>query len=381
MKTRNKNISLLLKSPQKAQAIIEFALVIPLLLLLLYGTIELARLAFIFTSASNASRAAARYAAGSGINEEGTPHYIDCEGIEDVANESAYVTDFTNINITYDRGVTLDGTQIPIEGVDPSPSADSCPIEGIELRNGDRIIVQVVVDYEPIVSIVPLDPIEIVSSSARTFIVSIPILGSAVPTGFAAETGTPSRVPTSIHSNTPTVTSAFTSTLPSSYLTSIARTPVDTLPPTVTFTPSRTPLPSYTPTITPTFISCSGINSADHGPLQFKENYMEMVINNNTGYFLSTSQIYLEWNHDNGHVSNEDRTLHLNKITLNDQEWEGDIIAPSVYIDEFRPTIPTGQSVIRIYFHQKYELRDGTERIIISLATPGCVNYPIDSSR
>src|SRR5688572_22604565 len=101
----------------KAQAMVEFAIALPFLLLLLYGVIELARLAFIFSSASNASRAAARYGSGAGENAEGTPHYLDCDGIRDVADQSAYITDFSQVNITYDRGVNSDGTQIPIAGV------------------------------------------------------------------------------------------------------------------------------------------------------------------------------------------------------------------------------------------------------------------------
>jgi hypothetical protein len=365
----------------RAQALVEFVLVLPFLLLLLYGIIELARLAFIFSSASNASRAAARYGAASGENEEGIPHFRDCEGIREIVNESAYISDFDEINITYDRGVNPDGTQIPISGVDPSPSNDSCPLEDGHVRNGDRIIVQVSTSYEPIISIVPLDPLEIVSSSARTFLVSIPILGSAVPTGFSAETSTPSRIPTErFDTNTPTTAPLLTSTSPPSNITAVAGTATIALPPTLTFTPSRTPLPTHTPSITPTYISCSGIAGVSHGPLRIRDNVMEMAIINNTNHVLSTTQIYVEWNNDGGHQEGSDHSLHLRQITLGDQIWNGDIFAPSQYIPDFHPTVPLGESVIRFTFGQKYDLADGTERIILTLGTPGCVNYPIDSS-
>src|SRR5690242_5117284 len=172
----------------RAQAMLEFVLALPLLLLLLYGTVEVARLAFIFSSASNASRAAARYGAAAGENSDGVPFYQDCEGIRKVVEKSAFINEFTDINITYDRGVDADGKQIPISGIDPSPNNNSCPIDDVHVRNGDRIIVQVSTSYEPIVSIIPIDPLDIVSSSARTFIISIPILGSSVPLNFAPET-------------------------------------------------------------------------------------------------------------------------------------------------------------------------------------------------
>lgn len=367
----------------KAQAMVEFMLALPILLLLIYGTIELARIAFIFTSTSNASRSAARYGAGSGENEDGVPHYMDCDGIKAVANQSAFISEFTKINITYDRGVNPDGTQVPIAGIDPSPSHNSCPADDLNVRNGDRIIVQVSTTYKPIVPIVPIDPVEIVSSSARTFIVSIPIFGSAVPMGFAAESSTPSRMPTdsNAQTSTPTFVAAVTSTrLPSSVLTQLAGPPTNTLPPTLTYTPSKTPLPTYTPTITPTAIMCTGSSTGvTHGPLSVKDSYIEMSIFNNTGFNLASSEIYIEWNHDTGHQG-ENRSLHLRQITLGNRQWDGDLFAPLEYIREFRPFIPAGESVIRFIFDQKYDVMDGTERIIISLATPGCVDYPIDSS-
>jgi hypothetical protein len=375
-------ISNFLNRKTRAQAMVEFMLALPFLLLMLYGIVELGRLAFIFTSASNASRAAARYAAASGDNEEGIPHYMDCDGIRAIVNESAYITKFTDINITYDRGVNPDGTQIPITGIDPSPSHNSCPSEDLDVRNGDRVIIQVSTEYEPIISIVPINPLEIVSSSAHTFLISIPILGSALPKSFSAETSTPSRVPTAnLNTSTPTASAIITATkLPLANSTTAISRATNALPPTLTFTASLTPLPTDTPTITPTAISCTGLTGVSHGPLLFKDNVMEMKIFNNTTHILSTAQIYVEWNYDTGHQSENDKSLRLRQITLDNQTWDGDILAPSKYFKDFYPSIPLGESVISFIFHQNYDRPDGTERMIISIGTPGCVNYPIDSS-
>jgi hypothetical protein len=105
---------------------------------------------------------------------------------------------------------------------------------------------------------------------------------------------------------------------------------------------------------------------------------MEMEINNNTGFVLSTAQIYLEWNHDTGHEG-KDTTLRLTDARLGNSSWEGDVFAPSTFFPGFYPNIPVGTSEIRFVFHQPYDNQDGTERIMITISTPGCVNYPVDS--
>ncbi len=106
---------------------------------------------------------------------------------------------------------------------------------------------------------------------------------------------------------------------------------------------------------------------------------MKMTLDNKTNHVLSTLQIYVEWNHDTGHQQGTDRSLRLTGAALNNQTWQGDISAPSTYVQGFLPVIPVGESEIRFLFHQDYELPDGTERIVISLGTPGCEKYPIDS--
>jgi Flp pilus assembly protein TadG len=363
----------------RAQAIVEFMLALPVLLMLLYGIIEVGRLIFIFSSVANASRQAARYGSASG-EVDGVTFYEDCEGIRAVANQSAFIITFDDINITYDRGVNEDGSQIPIKGVNPDPSIDSCPI-GVPVRNGDRIIVQVSTTYEPIITLLPIEPLEVVSASARSFLISIPIVGNSLPTGFSAETSTPSPSPTVITPTmSPTIEPTFTATFIPTSASIPNLPPVNTQPPALTFTPPNTALPTYTPSITATAISCSGLTGVSHGPLIIDNNMMQMSINNKTGHMLTVAQIYLEWNHDTGHISDTDRTLHLRQITLNRQVWDGDIQSPSAYIAAYYPHIPTGESMIQFSFHQNYDVVDGTERIIINISNPGCINYPVDST-
>ncbi len=372
----------ILSQPRRAQALVEFMLVLPVLVILLYGIIELSRLIFIVASVANASRQAARYGAGSGEPNLGVTYYQDCDGIREVANRSAILTEFDDINITYDRGVTSDGEQIPILDIDPSPDIDTCPIEDDVIRNGDRIIVQVSASYEPILTLNSIQPLHIVSSNARTFLISVPIFGSAFPTGFAAETATPSKVPTrtllvnATATEPPTPVPTFNLTY-EAIRTRYPRTATNTPLPTLTFTPSITPTPSRIPTSTSTAINCTGDFAVSHGPLEFNENVMAMKIFNNTGYNLDTASVYVAWNHDTGGAP----SLRLKQVKLANRVWDGDLFTTSTFIPAYYPTIPAGESTIDFIFDQIYNFRDATERIIITIGNPGCVNYPVDSSK
>ncbi|MCZ2126905.1 MAG: pilus assembly protein [Anaerolineales bacterium] len=368
--------------PQKktrAQAMVEFALVLPLLVLLLYGIVEVSRLIFVFASVANASRQAARYGAGSGESLTNAIYYQDCDGIRDAANQSAILTEFDSVTITYDRGITPGGEQIPIPDVDPDPDADTCPVGDNVIRNGDRIIVQVSASYEPILTLGNLQPLEVVSANAHTFLISVPIFGSAMPTGFAAESATPSRIPTQTEIATFTVeppTVAPTNATFAAIRTAFPRTPTNTAPPTLTFTPTITLTASLTPTLTATPIACSGMYAVSHGKLKFKDNVMYMELSNNTGHVLSAASVYVEWNNATGGAPNP---LTLRKVELANQEWTGALLSPSTVIPAYYPFIPIGESIIKFTFDQNYKLQDGTERILIGLGTPGCISYPIDS--
>ena len=56
----------MINKKERAQGIVEFALVLPLLLVLMLGIIEVGRLLFIYSSVNSASREAARYGSAAG---------------------------------------------------------------------------------------------------------------------------------------------------------------------------------------------------------------------------------------------------------------------------------------------------------------------------
>lgn len=155
-----------------AQAMVEFALVVPILLLIIYGLIEVGRLLFIYNSVYSAAREAARYGAATGLNVEGgVPRYQDCEGIRSAAQESGFIDRFEEVNILiwHDEGESnnqmaycLPGKTID-RGFKPS------------IGNSSRVRVQVSSEYAPLLSFIPLQPLTISSISARTILVNVPV--------------------------------------------------------------------------------------------------------------------------------------------------------------------------------------------------------------
>jgi len=194
-----------------AQAMAEFALVLPILLLVVYGLLEVGRLLFIWASVNTASRQAVRYGSAIGLvdtNGDGTldtEHYRDCNGIIAAANGVAFITNFTNVNITYDRGIDSSGNPIPITNpltINPDPeaaSANTCTLvrslSQDPIQNGDRISVYVSAEFSPVIPFVPLGPFTIAnnnpieSAASRTIVGEIPIEVTAVPAAWGGAGG------------------------------------------------------------------------------------------------------------------------------------------------------------------------------------------------
>lgn len=366
-----------------AQAMVEFALVLPILLLVVYGLLEAGRLLFMYASVTTASRQAVRYASATGENDSGIPRFMDCSGITAAANSVAFIADFETINITYDRPKRDNSGDIdPIRNMETDPSvANECPtlvtIPGDVIQNGDRVRVYVDAQYTPIVPLVPFDPLTITAESSRTILVTIPLEVTAQPASWLASTPTASETPT----NTPVPpTSTFTPSYTPSPLTPV--TPSRTKRPTNTpkkQTPTNTPLPptkTFTPTVTNTPIVCNSF-LLSNGPLVISDNKMSMTINNGTGYVLETSQIYVNWNTSGGEGG---AALNLIDASLGGSFWSdpvGESGAPMVFTPSSSstfsmPTIPTGSSSIEFTFDGIYQTRGDIESIIVYIGTSGC---------
>jgi hypothetical protein len=153
---------------EKAQTMVEFALILPLLLFIIFGLIEFGRLLAIYSMVTNSSRDAARYGAAAGDAGGGVPHYLDCVGIREAARKSAILSPISDsaITISYDTGP---GT--------PKIST-TCP-STVPIVLGSRIIVNVATNYEPIVPLGNLlKPFTINSSTVRTILTNVEIEGT-----------------------------------------------------------------------------------------------------------------------------------------------------------------------------------------------------------
>ena len=204
-------------TPRKnaAQAIVEFAIVLPILLLLLYGLLEAGRLLFMYSTVVTASRQAARYGSATGqggdYTTEGGPdnntlqRFADCYGIKRAAQRVDFLNAFEDddIFITYDEGPGTSGTD-PLDPLVSPPTGwkEICDGTGDSILdkkisgNSSRIVVTIGGDFLPIVPrIVPFiartragsNPITAVS--ARTIITGIAIEVTPPP-GSSGSSGT-----------------------------------------------------------------------------------------------------------------------------------------------------------------------------------------------
>lgn len=155
----------------------EFALILPLLLLFVLGIIEAGRMLAIYSSLSSAAKQAARYGAVVGNSEhvdavtlQPLIYYEDCDGIRQAALRSSLLVglEVDDVGIGYDRGTALEPIGRCALG-DIRPTL--LPTETI--KDGYRIVVTVTAVYRPLVPIVPLPDMPITFAAARTIFTTI----------------------------------------------------------------------------------------------------------------------------------------------------------------------------------------------------------------
>ncbi|MEO5887735.1 MAG: TadE/TadG family type IV pilus assembly protein [Anaerolineales bacterium] len=361
----------------RAQAMVEFAITLPILMALLVGILEVGRMIFIYSAVNNASREAARYASAIGREDDfGYEKYRYCDGIEDMANRSAFLITLSSITITYDTGPSTSsfGTCNYSGGEDPDISVDA----------GDRVQVEVQADYKPMVRLIPIGNRTFTSSSARTFLGYVELGGSlantrtpgptVTPSNTPTETATPSDTPTATNTLDPAVTLASFTPLPSSTPTF---TPSSTPTSTLTSTPTYTPTMTFTPTATPTPVP--GCGNITHGLITTADNTMSMTITNPHDS-ITVLDVQVKWNSATGGPGGSGSILTLQYASLGVQFWTGTstagtgfTITPSTTV-----TIPgnNATSTIIFTFNKPYK-NPGTQSIVINLSTPGCESFPI----
>jgi len=156
---------------ENAQGMVEFALIIPILLVIVFGLMEAGRLLFIYAATMTASREASRYGSAVGGTSTGLPRYLDCAGMREAARRLGSLAGIqdNDITITYDDG-------------NPSHVLGNCPVGGVGSTwggLGTRVNVSVSTNYSPIVPLVPIRAFTISSETARTIIKDV-VVGTAL---------------------------------------------------------------------------------------------------------------------------------------------------------------------------------------------------------
>lgn len=157
----------------RGQGMVEFALVIPLVLMLMWGIIEGGRLLYIYSSLSAAGREAARYGAGVGKNGSGTILYYDCAGIRAAAKRIGFYLGLPNssIHIFHDSGTPVDQTEYC-----NYPNYDVSTDNSVAFKAGDRISVLVTIPYSPVVPMPFLPSVQLQSESSHSIVMEVPVL-------------------------------------------------------------------------------------------------------------------------------------------------------------------------------------------------------------
>ena len=372
------------RTKTKAQAMVEFAIVLPLLLVLLYGLLEAGRLLFIYSTVVTASRQAVRYGSATGQGLTTTiPRYQDCAGIRQAAQKVDFLNSFNDddIIIQYDTGPGSTPTTYCTGAADTSFIPSNA--------NTNRLLVTIDGDYLPIIpKLIPFikrskdnsPPNAINAKSARTILVSVAIIVTVPPSTFIPSTptstptvATPTFTPSNTPTETPTNTPIFTETA--------SMTPS----PTITASPTLSPTITNTPTITPTIVTgCQSLQTGA-GQITLSGNTMTLTIPNTNPYPVTVKDLLVTWNSDKGHQTGNEKALVLQSAGLLGAPlpfWTGNPLLPDVGPSAFLTTpfvIPAnGVTTLVFTFQQSYDKLDSSERIYMNLITPGCEGFPID---
>jgi len=161
-----------LKKKENAQGMVEFALILPVLLLVMFGIIEIGRLLVIYSSVGTASREGARYASAVGVSGNSVLYYMDCAGIRASAQRMGILVGMqdSDILISYDEGPN------PDPSLNPVVISSTCPpTNDFDVELGDRVVVEVSAQYQPLMPLVNMPAFPITSRTARSILRDVSI--------------------------------------------------------------------------------------------------------------------------------------------------------------------------------------------------------------
>ncbi len=292
----------------RAQGMVEFALALPVVLMLMLGIIEAGRLLVAYSAVYTASREAVRFGTANGVSESGRFYFQDCTGIRAAAVRVGGLGGVRadDVEIRYDHG--------PLE-VEPAfttlPECNEAAgyPSGSEVALGDRVIVRVTTEWNPIIPLITLPTLDVSSTAARTVIRDVDVMGTPMPsptlrwtyTSTPNRTRTPTRTPMPTATDTPTPTPTPTNTDGPSPTPTQTRTitptgtATNTRTPTPTPTITATPTASITPTPTATLPPCSSISIQGDPNWVPTSNKYDLTIVNGDNKDVTIRSVSLSW--------------------------------------------------------------------------------------
>jgi Flp pilus assembly protein TadG len=152
------------KGDARGQGLVEFALILPFLLMLMLGIMAVGHLYFTYVVNTASSREAARYGVASGLSENGVVRYKDCDAIRAAAMRVGAVigVEDSEITVEYD-----DGPGTTVIGTCPSGGT------GPDLILGQRVVVTVSIQYDPFFPLVNIPSLPMSSFSGRTIMTGL----------------------------------------------------------------------------------------------------------------------------------------------------------------------------------------------------------------
>jgi Flp pilus assembly protein TadG len=154
------------RASRRGQAMVEFAIALPVLLMLLFGIMEVGRLLLTHALVSNASRNAVRYASTIGLEDNGLTRFNYCEGIKGVALASAYIIPEADlvIEVEYDEGSS------DTKFAECDQWNASLVDNDVDVESEDRVTVTITTVYKPLVKLIPIPQQTISYTSSRTIL-------------------------------------------------------------------------------------------------------------------------------------------------------------------------------------------------------------------
>lgn len=149
---------------QAGQALVEFALSLPILLLFIAGIIDFGMILFSYSQASNSLRNALRYAEVFGYTTEDYVPYLDCAGMTDAASSNVFTTDH-DVTITYIKASNVANTY--------DCSAYTTDELNAILESGDILQIELVASVDPL--FLPTGELELNFEGQRTVIQAIQV--------------------------------------------------------------------------------------------------------------------------------------------------------------------------------------------------------------